>query len=107
MRCACTCPSSCGGVSQTTLTLMLFFADSSLAAASAPVRAARNTGLVELFAMTAMVILFLLGPAAAVVPAPVVLPAVLPASLFPPHAARAIPNAESTHVRRFVMQLLL
>ena len=33
---------------------MLFFAPSSLAAASAPVRAARNTGLVELFAMTAI-----------------------------------------------------
>src|ERR1041385_1661759 len=33
---------------------MWFFSDSSFAAASAPVRAAWNTGLLELFAMTAM-----------------------------------------------------
>ena len=44
---------------------MLSFCESSFAAASAPVRAARNTGLFELFAIIAMVILFFGGVAAA------------------------------------------
>src|SRR6266545_1928708 len=56
MRCACTWPSSCGGVSQRTSTLMWCCCESSFAAASAPVREARKTGLVELFAISAMVI---------------------------------------------------
>ena len=43
---------------------MLFFSRSSFAAASAPVRAARKTGLVELLAIMAMVILFLPGASA-------------------------------------------
>src|SRR6266542_760011 len=55
IRCACTWPSSCGGVSQATWMVMPSCRDSSLAAASAPVRAARNTGFVELFAISAMV----------------------------------------------------
>src|SRR6185503_334623 len=59
MRCACTWPSSCGGVSQLTVTVIPFFAESSFAAESAPVRAARNTGFVELFAIIAIVILSL------------------------------------------------
>ena len=54
IRCAWTCASSCGGVSQSTSILMWFFSPSYLAAASAPVRAARKTGFVELFAMTAI-----------------------------------------------------
>src|SRR5262245_66117541 len=53
MRCACTWPSSVGGVSHAISTGRPCFCDSSLAAASAPVRAARNTGLVELFAIIA------------------------------------------------------
>jgi hypothetical protein len=48
---------------------MLFFSESSFAAASAPVRDARNTGFVELFAIIAMVILFLPGAFDAAVPA--------------------------------------
>src|SRR5690242_17999406 len=54
MRCACIWASSCGGVSHRISIFMRFFSPNSLAAASAPVRAARNTGFVELFAMTAM-----------------------------------------------------
>ena len=54
MRCACTCPSSLGGVSQAISTGTSCFAVSSLAAASAPVRAERNTGLVELLAIIAI-----------------------------------------------------
>src|SRR3954465_1901961 len=54
IRCACTWPSSAGGVIHTISIEMLFFCDSSLAAASAPVRAERNTGLVELFAIIAI-----------------------------------------------------
>src|SRR2546428_8402229 len=54
MRCACTWPSSCGGVSHATSTGTPCFADRSLAAASAPERAERKTGLVELFAMSAI-----------------------------------------------------
>src|SRR5690242_21040387 len=54
MRCACTCASSSGGVSQRTSILIWYFSPSSFAAASAPVRALRNTGLVELFAIIAM-----------------------------------------------------
>jgi len=53
-RCACTWPSSVGGVIQTTSIGMPFFADSSFAAASAPVRAERKTGFVELFAIMAI-----------------------------------------------------
>src|SRR5688572_18928964 len=53
-RCACTWPSSAGGVSHTTSIGTLCFCDSSFAAASAPVRADRNTGLVELLAIIAI-----------------------------------------------------
>src|SRR4029079_10092200 len=48
---------------------MLFFSDSSFAAASAPVRDARNTGFVELFAIIAIVILSLPGAFDAAAPA--------------------------------------
>src|SRR5262245_66630702 len=68
MRCACTWPSSVGGVSQAISTLMPCFCDSSLAATSAPVRAARNTGLVELLAI--MPILKVLAPAGDAAAAP-------------------------------------
>ena len=54
MRCAWTWPSSGGGVSQTISIGTLCFCDSSFAAASAPVRADRNTGLVELLAIIAI-----------------------------------------------------
>src|SRR5689334_9724476 len=54
IRCACTWPSSVGGVSQTISTGTLYFRVSSRAAASAPVRAERNTGFVELFAIMAI-----------------------------------------------------
>src|SRR5688572_4601661 len=53
-RCACTWPSSAGGVSQAISIGTLCFCDSSFAAASAPVRADRNTGLVELLAIIAI-----------------------------------------------------
>ena len=48
---------------------MLFFSESSFAAASAPVRDARNTGFVELLAIIAIVILFLPGAFDAAAPA--------------------------------------
>src|SRR5262249_48066549 len=51
MRWAWTWPSSWGGVSHAISIGMLFAAPSSLAAASAPVRAERKTGFVELFAI--------------------------------------------------------
>src|SRR5688572_30116164 len=54
MRCAWICPSSVGGVSQAISTLIPCFADISFAAASAPVRAERKTGFVELFAIIAI-----------------------------------------------------
>ena len=54
MRWAWIWPSSWGGVSQTISMAMPCFSDSSRAAASAPVRAERNTGLVELFAISAI-----------------------------------------------------
>src|SRR5215218_2001157 len=54
MRCACTCPSSEGGVSHTTSIGTLCLAESSLAAASAPVRADRKTGLVDDLAIMAI-----------------------------------------------------
>ena len=54
MRCACTWPSSLGGVSQSISTGTPVFAVRSFAAASAPVRADRKTGLVELFAIIAI-----------------------------------------------------
>src|SRR5204863_5688188 len=57
-RWAWTWPSSWGGVSQATSISIPFLGPSSLAAASAPVRAARNTGLVELLAMSAILIFF-------------------------------------------------
>jgi hypothetical protein len=56
MRCACTWPSSDGGVSHTISTGTPCFCDMSFAAASAPVRAERNTGFVELFAIIAILI---------------------------------------------------
>src|ERR1041384_2356845 len=54
IRSACPSPSSGGGVSQLTCTSTWYCAESSFAAASAPVRAERNTGLVELFAIIAI-----------------------------------------------------
>src|SRR4051794_16924053 len=54
-RCAWTCPSSSGGVSHAICTSSPVFSDASFAACSAPVRAARNTGFVELFAINAIV----------------------------------------------------
>src|ERR1051326_4633148 len=98
MRCAWTCPSSWGGVSQFTLTCMPYFADSSFAAESAPVRAARNTGLVELFAIIAMVILFF-PPAAAFFAAAAVVSVL--AFSPPAHARRvqhATPDRKSTRL---------
>src|ERR1017187_678335 len=54
MRCACTVPSSSGGVSQSILMSIPTDLLNSVAAASAPVRADRKTGLVELLAIIAM-----------------------------------------------------
>src|SRR3954469_11937440 len=67
-RCAWTCPSSSGGVSHAICTSSPVLADASFAACSAPVRAARNTGFVELFAINAIVnfLPFAVGAAAAV-----------------------------------------
>src|SRR5689334_7295171 len=67
MRWAWIWPSSWGGVSQITSIGTPVRSDRSLAAVSAPRRADRNTGLVELFAIIAIRIGF--GPAAAAVPA--------------------------------------
>src|SRR6185503_21209169 len=77
MRCACTWPSSPGGVSHTISTGTPVDAVSSFAAASAPVRADRKTGLAELFAIIAI-----FSPGGfAVEP---------PAGWDPPHAERAV-----------------
>ncbi len=76
MRCACTAPSSLGGVSQSILTVIPCSFDSSAAAASAPCLPERKTGLVELLAIIAMV--KVLPPAAVAAP--------LAASPPPPHA---------------------
>src|SRR6266700_3501237 len=54
MRWAWIWPSSCGGVSQAISTGTPILADSSLAVVSAPVRAERKTGLVELLAIIAI-----------------------------------------------------
>ena len=54
MRCAWTCPSSAGGVSQEISTGTPCFAVNSFAAASAPVLAERKTGLVEDLAIIAI-----------------------------------------------------
>ena len=54
MRCAWTWPSSAGGVSHTISIGTPCFCGELLAAASAPVRADRKTGLVELFAIIAI-----------------------------------------------------
>src|ERR1044071_6359807 len=54
MRCAWIWPSSSGGVSHSTSTWILSESESSLAAASAPVREARKTGLFELLAIIAI-----------------------------------------------------
>src|SRR5262245_6996442 len=67
-RCAWTWPSSAGGVSQTISIGTLCFAESSFAAASAPVRADRNTGLVELFAIIAILMPWVRAPAAGAAP---------------------------------------
>src|SRR5687768_15393767 len=66
MRWAWTCPSSCGGVSQAISIGILCVAESVFAAASAPVRADRKTGFVELLAI--MAILRALGAAAVAPP---------------------------------------
>src|SRR6476619_3493175 len=65
MRCACTSPSSCGGVSQAISMFIFSFAERSFAAASAPVRAARKTGLLELLPIMAIVNFLPAAPAAA------------------------------------------
>src|SRR6202008_3216015 len=95
MRGACTCPYSCGGVSQVTRTCgPPGRAEISRAAASAPVRAARNTGLFELLAITAIVI----GPVAcAESPPPPALPS--PAGLSPPPHAVAASTASAAVAR--------
>src|SRR5882724_8747478 len=54
MRWAWICPSSCGGVSQAISIGTPMLAESSLAVVSAPVRAERKIGLVELLAIIAM-----------------------------------------------------
>src|SRR6185436_16348924 len=54
MRCAWIWPSSWGGVSQAISIGTPILIDSSLAVASAPVSAERNTGLVELLAIIAI-----------------------------------------------------
>ena len=54
IRCACTCPSSCGGVSHSIRIGRPSDADSSRARFSAPMRAATNDGLLALFAIIAM-----------------------------------------------------
>ena len=54
IRCAWTCPSSVGGVIHAISTGTPCSVDSSFAAASAPVRADKNTGFVELLAITAI-----------------------------------------------------
>src|SRR5689334_11714982 len=99
MRCAWTWASSCGGVSQSISIFMWFFAPSSLAAASAPVRAARNTGLSELFAMTAMrIVLSLCVAGAGAGPA-----AVLDESCFDsfePHASASTATIAERNTRR-------
>src|SRR6266542_2775352 len=58
MRCACMVASSFGGVIQSMRTFTLFRFDNSAAASSAPFRPERNTGLVELLAIMAMVNVF-------------------------------------------------
>ena len=67
MRRACTAPSSCGGVNQMISMGAPIRFDRSFAAVSAPRRADRNTGFVELFAIIAMRIGF---PASGVEPMP-------------------------------------
>src|SRR5215207_627446 len=84
-RCAWTWPSSAGGVSQTISTGTLCFCDSSFAAASAPVRADRNTGLVELLAIIAI---FNPGPR----PGASATAGLLPSLLQPAASARARVN---------------
>src|SRR5262245_15236848 len=85
---------------------MLFFSEISLAAASAPVRAARKTGLLELFAITAIVNFFGSLPActaAAVEPvcfAP-------PPSLPPPHAIAKAPTEARTATLRTICIVIL
>src|SRR5262245_66481586 len=92
MRCAWTWPSSPGGVIQTISTGTPVFCVISLAAASAPVRAERKTGLVELLAMTAIFIAPLADAApAAGAPAGC---AVCDGLLPPPHAA----SITATHI---------
>src|SRR6185436_115436 len=84
---------------------MLFFSESSFAAASAPVRDARKTGFVELLAIIAIVILFLPGAfdaaaAGAALSGPFV--------FSPPHAATAKASAASEpciHRTRFVIRI--
>src|SRR5688572_6866304 len=90
-RCACTWPSSAGGVSQTISTGTLCFCDSSFAAASAPVRADRNTGLVELLAIIAI---FSPAPRPGASATVGLLPSLLQALA---RSARAIPKAGAVH----------
>src|SRR5512146_2388988 len=68
MRCAWSVGSSSGGVNQSILTFTPVCLVNSAAAASAPCRPERKTGLVELFAIIAMVNVF--PPPAAAVLAP-------------------------------------
>src|SRR6185436_18914912 len=85
---------------------MLFFSESSFAAASAPVRDARKTGFVELLAIIAIVILFLPGAFDAAAAARAALSG--PFVFSPPHAATAKANAASEpciHGTRFVIRI--
>jgi len=94
MRCACTSPSSFGGVSHSTSTFVPLFSESSLAAASAPVRDARNTGLSELFAI--MAIRIDLPPAPAAPPALAESPVAADLLSPPLQASAATHSADST-----------
>src|SRR5262245_27296263 len=94
MRWAWTCPSSDGGVSQAISIGTLCFCDSSFAAASAPVRADKNTGLVELLAIIAI-----FSPRAGAAGAAVDVDAGAPDSLLP-HAARGRSVRAVTNTRR-------
>jgi hypothetical protein len=81
---------------------MLFFADRSFAAASAPVRAARKTGLFELFPIIAIVNFF------PVVAARADSPAGLSLALFeqPASATKTAADATPVHLNLFVITSL-
>src|SRR3954468_20976899 len=91
IRCAWTWPSSAGGVSHAISTGTLCFCVNSFAAASAPVRADRKTGLVEDLAIIAILRPPLLGGAEALFAVP------LPGSLLQAAASAAITASPQVH----------